>query len=365
MPLFSGDNNSDLNGAESLGEFNGGNEDNNFENDMMSSYDTLNDSSEEGVLQRSSKKPTSSKLHPLQQIILPTTSNTDFSRRSTRIKRAKPESDQKSLSHFSPGSSSEGEIDSPQDKTLQNNRPSSAKDSTGENVQKTYYHCKMRKCSVVKSSEKDLFEHVRVDHSDRNYRCDACPMAFKILCQLTQHKMVHSGQKPHECDKCGMKFTQKCSLVKHQQSIHNEKALVSCLHKKCRVRVPKNELYEHIRTAHPKEQFQCNVCPMSFKTFQRLTIHERTHNGNKPYKCEICGKKFFHASSYKLHLVVHTGERAFNCEVCGKAFSRVGDMKVHMRTHTGEKPFQCSFCEKYFTFSSNRSIHELTCSAKQ
>eukprot|EP00116_Pleurobrachia_bachei_P001531 sb/3461793/ len=279
--------------------------------------ETLSDSSEEEDMQSSSHKPTSttlSQLHILPQQCLDnqqTTSSLGFRQTSARVKRTQPK--------------------------------------PGENGQNVCYPCKIIRCSVVKSSEKDLFEHVRIDHADRKHRCNVCPMAFTKFSNLTQHNFVHSGDKPHQCDECGMKFSHKRYLVRHQLLIHNEQTVVSCRLKNCRARLPKNELYEHIRTAHTKGKFVCDKCPRSFKFPFLLKRHYRSHNGIKPYECEVCGKKFSLLCNYNKHYTLHTGERPFKCDVCGNAYSRAFHMRRHMRLHTGEKPFPCSHCGKCFT----------------
>eukprot|EP00116_Pleurobrachia_bachei_P004122 sb/3464384/ len=291
--------------------------------------ETLSDSSEEKDNQSSSHKPTSiklSQLHILPQQCLdnqPTTSSLGSRQTSARVKRTQP--------------------------------------NPGENGQDVCYPCKIIRCSVVKASEKDLFEHVRIDHADRKHRCNVCPMAFNKRSNLTNHNLVHSGDKPHQCDECGMKFTFKYSLASHQLLKHNEEKIVSCRFKNCGVRLSKKELYEHIRTAHPKEKFQCDKCPRSFKLKYELSRHYQSHNGIKPYECEVCGKKFSLSSHYNRHIKLHTGERPFKCDVCGKGYSRADCMRVHMRTHTGENPFACSHCGKNFAQSSRRKVHEITC----
>eukprot|EP00116_Pleurobrachia_bachei_P003630 sb/3463892/ len=310
------------------------------EDDMMLGLtdETLSDSSEEEeeVTESSSQKPTSPKLSALQSQPLQsienqsTTANPDNRRKSARNKRVKrgPES----LLCLSPVSSSEGEVDNSLKKsTSKIKRTSSGKNSTGENVRNAGYQCKIQSCSVIKPSEKDLFEHVRTDHADRKYRCDVCPIAFEMIGNLNQHNLIHCGDKRFQCDECGKKFSRKVYLMKHQ----SEKKLVICGQRSCGMRFPKNLLFDHIRTAHPKEKFQCGVCPMSFKMIHlQLTSHERKHNGNKPYECEVCGKKFSHLSTYKRHTNVHTGERPFKCDVCGKSFSLLHNMKNHMMSHT-------------------------------
>eukprot|EP00116_Pleurobrachia_bachei_P008936 sb/3469198/ len=211
-------------------------------------------------------------------------------------------------------------------------------------------------CSVWKSSDKDLYQHIRDDHPDRKHFCDVCPMAFLHTSDLTRHHLAHSGYKPHKCKECGKSFLSKYDLHQHQIIVHNN--IVSCRVRNCGVRLPKSELYEHIESAHPKKKCQCNICPLSFTSNGDLNKHRRVHSGIKPFKCEVCLKSFTLIGNYKTHKLVHTGEHPFKCKVCGKSFTQAGNLKRHMRAHTGEKPFSCSKCGKSFSRTQHRLLHE-------
>eukprot|EP00116_Pleurobrachia_bachei_P008952 sb/3469214/ len=224
--------------------------------------------------------------------------------------------------------------------------------------------CKIRSCLVWRSSDKDLYQHIRDDHPDRKHFCDVCPMAFVKVAELTRHHLAHSGYRPHKCKECGKSFSFEYNLHRHQIFVHSK--IVMCRIKNCGVRLPKSQLYEHIETTHPKQKFQCDICPISFSNKADLNRHRRIHSGIKPFQCEKCGKRFSRKEIYKTHdQLVHSGEHPFKCKVCGKRITRKGGMKNHMRTHTGEKPFPCSNCGKTFLRSDQRHIHEVKCSEKQ
>eukprot|EP00116_Pleurobrachia_bachei_P007034 sb/3467296/ len=232
-----------------------------------------------------------------------------------------------------------------------------------ENEKNNGLQCKIKGCLVWRSSEKDLYQHIRDDHPDRKHFCDVCPMAFKQDWYLTQHHLAHSGYKPHKCKECEKCFFQKNNLHKHHILVHRKSVSdsVTCRVDNCGVRLPKSELYKHIETAHPKKNFQCDICPMSFKNSKQLNQHLRAHSGIKPFKCEVCEMKFTQRSNYKRHKRTHTDERPFNCEVCGKKFNRKSNLQLHIRTHTGEKPFPCSKCGKSFSQDSAKRLHEFNC----
>eukprot|EP00116_Pleurobrachia_bachei_P019491 sb/3479753/ len=296
------------------------------DSDEEESNETLSDSSEEEDKQSSSHKPTSS---------------IGSRQKSARIKRIQPNSDQEGA-------------DSPQKKPPnKSNLSLSAKNCIEENG----YQCKIMRCSVVKSSEKDLFEHVRIDHADREYnRCDVCSIAFKKFSNLTQHSLVHSGDKPHKCDQCGKRFILKYNFVKHQLLFHNEKTIVACRFKHCGVRLPKSELYEHISTGHPKEKFQCDKCPYSFKFQSKLNEHNRSHTGERPFKCDVCGKAFSRSDTMRIHMRTHTGEKAFassHCMVKRKRGSRLCELVI--------KPAKNSENPSFFLPCTDPEIPEVVC----
>ena len=43
---------------------------------------------------------------------------------------------------------------------------------------------------------------------------------------------------------------------------------------------------------HPKRQYQCGECPMSFDHKNTLSQHTAIHTGEKNYQCQYCEKKF-------------------------------------------------------------------------
>ena len=186
--MFSGDHNSDLNGAESLVESNGEEDVSRSENDMMPAFadEALNYFSEgvgERVLKRSSRNPTSPKLSSdrsemLTRISLPnqpTTSNQS----PDPIQRPSPSKSSSDSNRVNPSRSSNISRD------INESSECLANDFEPKN-----FHCKIRKCSVVKSSEKEMFEHVRIDHSDRKYQCDMCPIAFKVRVRNRPNKEI-------------------------------------------------------------------------------------------------------------------------------------------------------------------------------
>eukprot|EP00116_Pleurobrachia_bachei_P010950 sb/3471212/ len=139
------------------------------------------------------------------------------------------------------------------------------------NDESTVVQCKIKGCFVWKSSDKDLYQHIRDDHPDRKHFCEVCPMSFTSNYNLVIHQQIHYGIKSFKCEECGKMFGQSSNYKRHK----------------------------------------------------------RGHTGECPFKCEVCGKQFTQKGSMKSHMRIHTGEKPFSCSNCGKLFHRSDNRLVH------------------------------------
>jgi len=108
-------------------------------------------------------------------------------------------------------------------------------------------------------------------------------------------------------------------------------------YKECTVKCDsEEELMSHYHT-HPKRQYQCSECPMSFDDKIVLSQHTAVHTGEKKYQCEYCDKKFTTQLNRTSHILVHTGEKNFKCASCGKSFSLNGNLTKHIKAKVCQK----------------------------
>ena len=121
-----------------------------------------------------------------------------------------------------------------------------------EKIKQTY-RCKYKGCGVKKTSQEELYEHIRSDHPVRRYLCDTCPMSFNTSHQLESHKVSHNkDSRPYQCKYCEKKFGRSDILARHYI----------------------------------------------------------IHTGDKPYKCEVCEKKFNRRYHLNVHKLTHTRKNA-------------------------------------------------------
>ena len=138
-------------------------------------------------------------------------------------------------------------------------------------INKTY-SCRYKICDVKKTSQEELYEHIRSDHPVQRYLCDTCPMSFNNSQTLKRHKVSHNKGS---------------------------------------------------------RAYRCKYCEKRFGTSAHLASHYRTHTGDKPYKCEVCEKKFNQISNLNRHKRTHTGEKCFSCSYCKIKFNHSSSKLRH------------------------------------
>ncbi|XP_063688670.1 histone-lysine N-methyltransferase PRDM9-like [Bolinopsis microptera] len=230
---------------------------------------------------------------------------------------------------------------------------------------------KVHKCDTCRkmfAQRSHLTAHIRTVHDKvARHSCPYCKYKTDYQQVLTSHMLTHTGDKQYKCTHCDYTAITKQSLTLHIYNNHTNKTY-KCRYRQCGVKKPsEQELYDHISTEHPLQQYRCDVCPMSFNTAGQLGYHKRTHGDRElesQHECKYCGKLFLQSGDLKKHALTHTGERPHKCSVCGKGFTVKCNLTRHMRIHTGEKPYSCSYCDRRFSESGDRNKHEITCKNK-
>jgi uncharacterized Zn-finger protein len=171
-------------------------------------------------------------------------------------------------------------------------------------------------CQIILSSAKDLYDHVKIQHS--RFQCAYCPKTFSIKSALNVH-----------IDRLHLQVERK-----KQKS-------------KIRVKV------------------ECHICG---KLAVRLLAHIRTHNGHsKDYKCFFCQKHFANKTSLEHHVVdIHktVPNKDHKCTLCQKAFSSQKDLKQHIRKVHCDRKYKCDLCDSAFKRSAELKRHAISCQNK-
>lgn len=247
-------------------------------------------------------------------------------------------------------------------------------------------------CEICERSFRDpgdLKKHYNVVHSDeRNYKCDSCGLAFKILSSLSAHiKHKHADKslvKKIECSKCDSRFYYPSELKAHMRFHVDVKAYqctqcnkafklkewldnhVSRVHErtgdmvKCtecdKTFTHKSGLQKHMKYHKFGKQYHCMFCSSSYMSNGHLKRHiDSAHlNIKYRYSCEVCGAE---VASLSEHMKTHNDEKPFPCEKCGRQFREERMLKLHLRVHWDTKPYQCKICDIEFTRKGNWQTH--------
>jgi hypothetical protein len=162
------------------------------------------------------------------------------------------------------------------------------------------WKCDMMGCDFVCSSKPDLTAHKSDLHSQ--YICDICGMAMKHKNSLATHYKRHTGAAEYQCKYCPKMYYTGTELKMHTISNHTVLA----------------------------QQFECQVCGLTFKAKKHLQTHERTHSEDRNYKCDQCGMAFKDMAHLRRHVDgVHKAIK-FQCEYCPQTYGRRDKLRMHL-----------------------------------
>lgn len=197
--------------------------------------------------------------------------------------------------------------------------------------------------------------------------CELCGKRIYVTSLPSHMAAMHGKEKPSfKCDKCEKAFPSEEKLQRHIEA-HFSTTVFKCT--ECGKGFP-TEYYlnEHIESQHKVEKpFDCDKCPMKFKTKSCLKKHSAVHSEVKAFVCVQCGKGYSQKHSLNSHMKIHEDEKlgpnACKCPDCGKCFKNRLCLKAHiLRTHrtdlvAGKRIFSCSICGRQLYDERNLNKH--------
>ena len=109
--------------------------------------------------------------------------------------------------------------------------------------------------------------------------------------------------------------------------------------------------------------FKCEVCFITFKSKEYLTMHQARHitNGHThkhKVECPQCKKRFANNRGLKRHVNESHDKMKQNCHKCEKTFARKDTLKNHVKLeHDKIENFKCATCGKCFAMASVLKNH--------
>ena len=122
-------------------------------------------------------------------------------------------------------------------------------------------------------------------------------------------------------------------------------------------------LDQHVKSAHTKQTFLCDICSNSFSRKDALsrhlkTAHRPTIATNAAFLCDICNNSFSRKDALSRHLktahrptivpntVSDRSGPSLHCNACQLTFSSQRKYDTHMKGHRASPTFPCMQCEK-------------------
>lgn len=186
--------------------------------------------------------------------------------------------------------------------------------------------------------------------------CKQCNKVFSSIKLLKEHLKIHVDDKFTVCEVCKMKFNTEKQLENHITNIHRDLVCKFCGKEVTNLKTLKNHERRHVK--NNELELQCSKCQKNFKTKEGLKCHIALHTGNFKYCCDFCGRGFMSRMAFEEHRSTHTKEERFMCDVCGKKFSSQSTYWIHRKWHDNPFPYKCNYCNRLFKHSSMLAIHK-------
>jgi KRAB domain-containing zinc finger protein len=210
----------------------------------------------------------------------------------------------------------------------------------------TLYKGKQTKCGqcpYIGPSDRDVREHVKLKHTQKNIFCLHCPRTFNKVIQLKTH--VKSNHTLFRCDVCEVEFQFMRTLKKHGQvhkgNIKKEDQVLKTQKKNFEKQATRKR---KIRVKVEGMSLHCDEGQCEYKTtpnggLSALRMHKLRIHCRGIFKiCDQCDFKTAETARLKEHiLAVHEGV-VFVCDVCDYKANKLRLLQDHTnRNHLKQK----------------------------
>ncbi|XP_035219980.1 zinc finger protein 532-like [Stegodyphus dumicola] len=241
------------------------------------------------------------------------------------------------------------------------------------NARSIGYKCPV--CKRVSPSNEALLKHMEL-HTERYAKCESCPRAYMTTSAFEAHNTMYHGGKDvcfnliYKCSLCDIVFLRSDQMLTHRSAHLKEQIceyVFNCM--QCgKTLGSKTELYDHIRTTHPKiykvvlqnettaaksvaptpvsyrGKVECMYCHCVFHSHQGYSVHiQRVHiNINQP--CTYCYTIIRNRKGMIIHGKKHLESGKVVCLLCNNAkYNDKNTLDAHLVEHIENLEF-CTFC---------------------
>uniref|UniRef100_A0A8D8F5T1 Zinc finger and SCAN domain-containing protein 2 n=1 Tax=Culex pipiens TaxID=7175 RepID=A0A8D8F5T1_CULPI len=223
------------------------------------------------------------------------------------------------------------------------------------------YKCRLQ-CKKHFFGLKGRLKHEEKCNSDTS--CSVCDRTFAEKELLFAHIKSAHGKIKFTCEICDIRFPHRVALRRHGLKMHKERAGgIPC--RRCNTHVSKtaHEANLHVKECRERFTFDCDECDAKLQTPSHLKTHKELYHDEPKYDCNFCGKKFKRKEIAVKHQITHSkANKKYPCAKCDKTFGTTTNLKRHMNVHLPVRPYPCPTCEKRFSSKQAMEIHaKLNC----
>lgn len=223
------------------------------------------------------------------------------------------------------------------------------------------YKCRL-KCKKHFFGLKGRLKHEEKCNADID--CSVCDQTFTEKESLFAHIKSAHGKITFTCQICEIRFPHRVALRRHGLKMHKERAGgFPC--RRCNIHVSKtaHEGNLHVKECRESFTFDCDECDAKLQTPSHLKTHKEMNHDEPKYDCNFCGKKFKRKETAVKHQITHSkGKKQIPCPKCDKIFGTNTNLKRHLNVHLPVRPYPCPTCEKRFSSKQAMDLHaKLNC----
>lgn len=188
--------------------------------------------------------------------------------------------------------------------------------------------------------------HIRLHISKLFVRCDVCNQAFENDDKLQEHMPTHGDQ--FSCNKCDNSFKTYQERMIHLKEAHETN--------------DNSKVTEHTNTSGEdrNEMKDNNYCKNNYNDGdddEDKHLVNRSNLVDGRYECEFCKKTLANRTTLKYHIRLHLQKHLLKCDICNQGFSKKSHLKRHLATHVKKKGQPCRYCDAVFDSYELRKAH--------
>ena len=207
------------------------------------------------------------------------------------------------------------------------------------------YQCRM--CSFESTHKWKIATHIRSSHMKQTvFKCPFCDFVCRRKIEWCVHKIQHTNKYVFSCDECLYRTTLRRNFDRHLAK-HKNGGPIKC--PRCTYSsTGEAAIQRHITDYHtsPEKEKENLVMrhearDMTSPTTLSVQNNNNRHNsfsatlaeagGDCEFQCNVCPMQFRTEAKLRQHMIAHSDEAPHTCPICSLSYKRPADLNRHMK----------------------------------